>query len=311
MRRDDGGACRGQQDVSGARGCRGSPVSPNPVSQRGGHGLTTRENLLRSGRPPFSDYFGSRYYGSALGRWVTPDIVNLTEDRLLDPSNTLNKYVYAANNPLKFVDPDGEDITLFYTNGGTAVHAMLLAYDQSNGNSAVQSFGPADHSNMTEAKIFLGTPVAGTANYRFADIKSADQLRQEYSSVTIQTSPEETEKAIQYILNHSDGKYDTYTNNCTTTCSRILNLLNLHKWRENIPRSLFDNVVDEQGHGPNTNMPYVEQHGKDYGNPRRGYDAFHLLFLAIQRQQQPHKKPKEVVTHRICYGGEDGKQHCQ
>jgi RHS repeat-associated protein len=257
------------------------------------------------------DYFGARYYGSALGRWTSPDRVNLTEDRLVSPSNTLNKYIYGGNNPLKFVDPDGEDITLFYTNGGPGGHAMLLAYDQSNGNSAVQSFGPADHSNMTELKMAVGIPVPGTANYGFADIKSADQLRQEYSSVTIQTSPEETEKAIQYIKNHSDGNYDTYTNNCTTTCARILRLLNLHAWGEFIPRSLFDNVVDQYSHtAPKTNMPWVEQHGRDYGNPRSGYDAFQLLYLSIQQQQQAAKKPKEVVKSKICYNDDDEKQNC-
>ena len=42
---------------------------------------------------------------------------------------------------------------------------MLLAYEQSNGNSAVQSFGPADYSNMTELKMAVGIPVPGTANY--------------------------------------------------------------------------------------------------------------------------------------------------
>lgn len=60
------------------------------------------------------DYFGARYYGSALGRWTSPDLVNLTNNRLKTPSSTLNKYTYAANNPLKFVDPDGQDVTLFY-----------------------------------------------------------------------------------------------------------------------------------------------------------------------------------------------------
>ena len=60
------------------------------------------------------DYFGARYYGSALGRWTSPDMLNLTERRLINPSNTLNKYVYGANNPLKFIDSDGRDVTLFY-----------------------------------------------------------------------------------------------------------------------------------------------------------------------------------------------------
>ena len=34
--------------------------------------------------------------------------------------------------------------------------------------------------------------------------------------------------------------------------------------------------------------------GKDYGNPRSGYDPFNLLFLAMQEQ-------RERVTSRICW----------
>ena len=60
------------------------------------------------------DYFGARYYSGAQGRWTSVDRINVTNDRVLNPSNTLNKYVYSANNPLKYTDPDGEDITIFY-----------------------------------------------------------------------------------------------------------------------------------------------------------------------------------------------------
>lgn len=56
------------------------------------------------------DYFGARYLSPAQGRLTSPDRLNVTEDRLLTPSNTLNKYVYGANNPLRFVDPDGRDV---------------------------------------------------------------------------------------------------------------------------------------------------------------------------------------------------------
>ena len=47
-----------------------------------------------------------------MGRWMSPDPINLTDERLLNPQ-TLNKYGYAANNPLKHVDDDGKDITIF------------------------------------------------------------------------------------------------------------------------------------------------------------------------------------------------------
>lgn len=49
-------------------------------------------------------YFGSRWYDQAVGRFISED------PAAADQSNpqTLNRYVYCINNPLKHVDPDGE-----------------------------------------------------------------------------------------------------------------------------------------------------------------------------------------------------------
>ena len=74
------------------------------------------------------DNFGKRYFASSMGRWTSPDLVNVTEDRVVDPTNTLNKYLYGGNNPLSYVDSDGQDITYFYDPGGVAGHAVLFAY---------------------------------------------------------------------------------------------------------------------------------------------------------------------------------------
>lgn len=63
------------------------------------------------------DHFGARYMSSNMGRWMSSDLVNVTEERMMNPSSTLSKYAYAANNPLKYVDPDGQDITIFYESG--------------------------------------------------------------------------------------------------------------------------------------------------------------------------------------------------
>jgi RHS repeat-associated protein len=69
------------------------------------------------------DYFGARYYSGAQGRFTTPDeftggIVDpftgqqvgqpgpLPYADITDPQ-TLNKYAYVRNNPLRYVDPDG------------------------------------------------------------------------------------------------------------------------------------------------------------------------------------------------------------
>jgi len=49
------------------------------------------------------DHFGARYYRADLGRFTTVDPVG---GRLADPQ-TLNRYAYARNNPLRYVDPTG------------------------------------------------------------------------------------------------------------------------------------------------------------------------------------------------------------
>jgi RHS repeat-associated protein len=56
------------------------------------------------------DMFGARYYGSSLGRFMTPDWAAEPEPvpyaNLKDPQ-TLNLYGYVRNNPLSKTDPDG------------------------------------------------------------------------------------------------------------------------------------------------------------------------------------------------------------
>jgi RHS repeat-associated protein len=69
------------------------------------------------------DYFGARYYSGALGRFTSPDeftggIVDpFTGQPISQPGplpyaditnpQTLNKYAYVMNNPLRYTDPDG------------------------------------------------------------------------------------------------------------------------------------------------------------------------------------------------------------
>src|SRR5579862_9402689 len=63
--------------------------------------FTGKERDSESG----NDYFGVRYYGSSMGRFMTPDP---TGGSLLNPQ-TLNKYTYGLNNPLANTDPTGLD----------------------------------------------------------------------------------------------------------------------------------------------------------------------------------------------------------
>jgi len=70
------------------------------------------------------DNFGARYNSSNLGRFMSPDPVIITPDRLKNPQQ-LNLYVYVMDNPLRYVDPDGAEPqgapAVFTTNVGSYI----------------------------------------------------------------------------------------------------------------------------------------------------------------------------------------------
>lgn len=57
------------------------------------------------------DSLGARYYGSALGRFTSPEPLWVKADRLVDPQR-LNLYAYGRNNPLRLSDATGMDGTV-------------------------------------------------------------------------------------------------------------------------------------------------------------------------------------------------------
>jgi RHS repeat-associated protein len=80
--------------------CSSSLQAPNPLH------FTGKERDSESGL----DYFGARYYGSSIGRWMSPNWSEKQEPvpySKLDDPQTLNLYTYGLNNPLSFVDDDG------------------------------------------------------------------------------------------------------------------------------------------------------------------------------------------------------------
>lgn len=227
------------------------------------------------------DNFGARYYGSSVGRWMSPDVLNLTDDRVLNPANTLNKYVYGGNNPLKYIDPDGKDITYFYDQGGIAGHAILFAYNQATGDSALESFGPAVHAPLWK----------GESNFEMDSFTSADDLRSKLTSLTIQTSPETTQEVINYIRTNPDpAVWGAAGPNCSTQCDKILQKFKLDYQkslvRRNLtPKFLWHNLMLRYNPAQENATP---KNGTDYGNPRCGGNScmFDLLWHSL-----PQSKP--------------------
>ncbi len=52
------------------------------------------------------DNFGARYYGSSMGRFMSPDPSGLAYADITNPQS-FNLYSYVLNNPLRYVDPNG------------------------------------------------------------------------------------------------------------------------------------------------------------------------------------------------------------
>jgi RHS repeat-associated protein len=69
-----------------------------------------------------NDYFGARYYGSSMGRFLSPDPHSGSRSN----PQTLNKYTYGANNPLRNIDPTGMDCVYA---GSDAAHSSIVRGD--------------------------------------------------------------------------------------------------------------------------------------------------------------------------------------
>lgn len=76
-------------------------VTTDDTSQR----FTQKERDSESGL----DYFGARYYSSSQGRFTSTDPIILDRNRMSDPQ-ILGSYFYTRGNPLRYIDPIGEEI---------------------------------------------------------------------------------------------------------------------------------------------------------------------------------------------------------
>ena len=83
------------------------PVSANDTADATEHHFTGKERDSESG----NDYFGARYHASTMGRFLSPDPLFISPERLADPQS-LNLYSYVRNNPLGLTDDTGLDFYL-------------------------------------------------------------------------------------------------------------------------------------------------------------------------------------------------------
>ncbi len=111
-------------------------------------------------------YFGSRYYSSDLSVW-------LSVDPMSDKYPSLSPYTYCADNPVKLVDPNGEDVWIVgedgqryqYKNDGLLYCSNGEVYQGSDAFArSAQSSLKELQGQSTTANKFLGEFVENTSN---------------------------------------------------------------------------------------------------------------------------------------------------
>jgi RHS repeat-associated protein len=92
--------------------------SSNYVPYGPNYAISGKEVFMYTGKPYDTVtglyYFAARYYDPSLGRFITEDSYNGTKT---DPLS-MNRYSYAVENPMKYVDPSGHVISCGGCGGG-------------------------------------------------------------------------------------------------------------------------------------------------------------------------------------------------
>jgi RHS repeat-associated protein len=110
------------------------------------------------------DYFGARYYGSSMGRFMSPDWAAKATPvpyAKLDNPQSLNLYAYVGNNPLSHIDPDGH----IDCSGKNAAGPGCQAIAQWNSDHGISPTAPKSN--------FPGVPVTLPNGSHVADSHSA------------------------------------------------------------------------------------------------------------------------------------------
>ena len=99
-------------------------------------------------------YFGARYYSSDLSVW-------LSVDPMSDKYPSMSPYVYCANNPVKLVDPNGEEIGDYYDLNGNYLGndqkkdgKIYVVTETPTGNTSVSPRDQYDEKNIFQVPSF-------------------------------------------------------------------------------------------------------------------------------------------------------------
>lgn len=106
-------------------------------------------------------YFGARYYDPETGRFISPDPImknDMPLSYILSPIQ-MNSYAYAINNPLKYIDPTGEAITMNTQKQEKAYNNFMKKHPIIR--AIASFFGYGTHKDMMQSNMEGMLPGAG------------------------------------------------------------------------------------------------------------------------------------------------------
>ena len=138
-------------------------------------------------------YFGARYYNSSYSIWMSVDPMS-------DKYPSLSPYAYCGNNPVKLVDPRGEEIGDFVANG------VIIGNDgKDDGKLYVVNNRSISTKEYRLAKKFIKRNSGNTDAFEQNDIAYKN-------STLIESSAENRQKMVD-IVSQDDGTGGTSPNN--------------------------------------------------------------------------------------------------
>jgi RHS repeat-associated protein len=173
-------------------------------------------------------YYGARYYDSSIGRFVSVDPWG---GDITDPQS-LNKYSYVQNNPVKYIDPTGEERLTVIIELPSPNSTSKLGRKGMTGHTGIAvgneyyDYGPKDGKG-TSLIGYKGQPWWDTMP-KFSEFGDADlddilnnneKIHNPAYSVTAEITSEQAEIITNYWEDRYAelGTYRFYDDQCTTT----------------------------------------------------------------------------------------------
>ena len=148
-------------------------------------------------------YFGARYYDSELS-------IFLSVDPMSDKYPHISSYAYCANNPLRYIDPNGEDIWELDEAGNITKHTKTKEFDKFIVNGKEKTF---KYGTVEKAKTQTYSKDGKTDSYDFYKVRGDDNGTELFEFVASNTNVEwsqakmgqEGDKGLNYLTtSHED-----------------------------------------------------------------------------------------------------------